>query len=70
MSRELVFQAGEEDKGRLVSEVIRTEFGLVAHDIARAKYRTEKGITVDGIQVMVNHRLRAGERFSGPGGRS
>ncbi len=63
MSRELIFQAAEKDEGRLVSEVIRTEFGLVAHDLARAKYRTENGITVNGVQVMVNHRLSFGERL-------
>ena len=63
MSRELVFQAADKDRGRLVSEVIRTEFAVVAHDLARAKYRTENGISVDGVQVMVNHRMAPGERL-------
>ena len=60
-ARALVFTARKQDTGRTVGDVIRKEFGLVAHDFARAKYRTENGITVDGKPAMANRRLEAGE---------
>ena len=61
MPRVLSFTASQKDEGRRVRDVIREDFSLVAHDIARAKYRTERGITVDGETVLVNRVLRAGE---------
>ena len=64
MPRELIYEAGESDRGRAVRDIIRDEFQLVAHDVARAKYRTEGGITVDGVQVLVNRRLSPGETLT------
>ena len=61
MPRILSFTAGTEDDGRIVRDVIRERFRLVAHDMARAKYRTENGITVDGEQVLVNRPMKEGE---------
>lgn len=61
MPRILTYQAGACDVGRLVRDVIRDEWKLVAHDLARAKYRTPGGITVDGDPVMVNRILKEGE---------
>lgn len=60
MPRILTYTATEADEGRLVRDVIRGDFRLVAHDTARAKYRTENGITVDGAAVRVNYPLRPG----------
>ena len=61
MARILEYRAGEKDEGRMVRDVIREEFHLVAHDIARAKYRTQGGIAVNGRTVMVNRTLHEGE---------
>ncbi len=61
MPRILKFTATAEDEGRMVRDVIRNHFRLVAHDIARAKYRTENGITVDGETVLVNRLLKEDE---------
>ncbi len=63
MARILTYTAGANDAGRTAGDVIRREFRLVAHDIARAKYRTENGITVNGVQVMVNRRLAEGDEL-------
>ena len=60
MPRILTYEAAGADEGRLVRDVIREDFRLVAHDTARAKYRTENGITVDGVPVRVNHPLHPG----------
>lgn len=63
MARILTYTAGANDAGRTAGDVIRREFRLVAHDIARVKYRTENGITVNGVQVMVNRRLAEGDEL-------
>ncbi len=63
MSRTLIYRAGKDDEGRTVRDVIREDFRLVAHDIARAKYRTADGITVDGMKALVSRPLRAGEEL-------
>lgn len=64
MARILRYRALKTDEGRTAGEVIRREFALVAHDMARAKYRTEKGITVNGEQVMVNRKLHEGDELA------
>ena len=61
MGRILKYQATASDTGRAVREILRDEFCLVAHDIARAKYRTEKGITVNGVSVKTDRVLREGD---------
>ena len=61
MPRVLSFTAGPADEGRTVRDVIAHEFCLVAHDVARAKYDIENGITVDGASVYTDRVLRAGE---------
>lgn len=61
MPRILSYRASEADEGRRVRDIIRQEFRLVAHDSARAKYRTEKGITVNGETVMVSRPLAPGD---------
>ena len=61
MGRILKYQATASDTGRAVREILRDEFCLVAHDIARAKYRTEKGIAVNGVSVKTDRVLREGD---------
>ncbi|MDO5702830.1 MAG: RluA family pseudouridine synthase [Lachnospiraceae bacterium] len=62
--RLLVYTAGASDDGRAVRDVIRDEFHLVAHDIARAKYSTPGGIAVNGETCLVNRILREGDRLT------
>ena len=57
--RVLTFTASQADEGRRVRDILKKEWGLVHHDIARAKY--SGGITVDGKNVYASHELRAGE---------
>ena len=61
MARTLTYTAGASDKGRAVREIVRGELCLVAHDIARAKYRTEGGITVNGVPSLMNRILQCGD---------
>lgn len=61
MARILTYIAKDKDVGLMARDVIRREFRLVAHDVAKAKFRTENGITVNGTAVMINHRLKAGD---------
>ena len=61
MSRILQYQAKETDEKRAVREIIRDEFHLVAHDIARAKYRTPGGITVNGETALTSRLLAEGD---------
>ena len=61
MSRVLTYKAEEADAGRCVRDIIREEFCLAAHDIARAKYRTRNGIAVNGEVSMVNRTLVRGD---------
>lgn len=49
--RILTYTAGPEDEGRPVRDIILYKWKLVAHDVARAKYETPDGITVDGEVV-------------------
>ena len=58
--RILTYTAGPEDEGRPVRDIILYKWKLVAHDVARAKYETPDGITVDGEVVWVNRRLHEG----------
>ena len=58
--RVLTFAAGPEDEGRRVRDILKKQWGLVHHDIARAKY-SEGGITVDGKSVYASHEMKAGE---------
>ena len=55
--RRLVYVAKKADEGRTVRDVLQKEWHLVHHDIARAKYDTQDGITVNGEPVFVNRRL-------------
>lgn len=61
MCRILEYIAGNETSPRRVRDVIREDFGLVAHDVAAAKYRTENGITVNGEVSLVNRVLFPGD---------
>lgn len=61
MARILTYIAKENDTGLMARDVIRREFRLVAHDVAKAKFRTKDGITVNGTAVMINYRLKAGD---------
>lgn len=58
--RELLFTAKDADEGRRVRDILKKEWGLVHHDIARAKY-SEGGITVDGKSVYASHEMKPGE---------
>ena len=59
--RILTYKAGPEDEGRPVRDIILYKWKLVAHDVARAKYETPDGITVDGEVVWVNRPLHEGD---------
>ena len=59
--RRLVYIAEKEDEGRTVRDVLQKEWHLVHHDLARAKYDTENGITVNGEVSFVNRRLKEGD---------
>ncbi len=61
--RRLVFVAGEADTGRTVREVLQKEWHLVHHDLARAKYDTANGITVNGEPVFVSRALAEGDEL-------
>ena len=52
---------GPEDAGRPVRDIILYRWKLVAHDVARAKYETDHGITVNGENVFVDRRLQEGD---------
>lgn len=60
-ARILTYTADENDRGRTVRDVLKGHFHLVAHDLARAKYRTDKGITVNYETVLVNRFLMPGD---------
>ena len=60
-SRVLRFEAADKDEGRALREILKDEFCLVAHDIARAKYRTENGITVNGESAKTDRILHKGD---------
>lgn len=60
-ARILEYTACGADSGRLVRDIIKKEFGLVSHDISRAKYRTENGVTVNGESVRVNFAVKPGD---------
>ena len=59
--RILTYTAGPADEGRPVRDIILYKWKLVAHDVARAKYETPDGITVNGEVVWVNRLLREGD---------
>lgn len=61
MCRVLTYTVQKEDEGKIARDVIHKRWHLVAHDIAKAKYRTERGITVNGEQVLINRRLAEGD---------
>ena len=52
--------AGQADEGRSVKDILKTRFGLVDHDISRAKYRKD-GIRVNGARTYVTTLLEAGD---------
>ena len=59
--RVFTWTAGPEDVGRPVRDIILYKWKLVSHDVARAKYETDHGITVNGETVFVDRRLREGD---------
>ena len=59
--RVFTWTAGPEDAGRPVRDIILYKWKLVSHDVARAKYETDHGITVNGETVFVDRRLREGD---------
>ena len=59
--RILTYTAGPADNGRPVRDIILYRWKLVAHDVARAKYETKDGITVNGETVWVNRPLKEGD---------
>ena len=59
--RILTYTAGLSDEGRPVRDIILYKWKLVAHDVARAKYETPDGITVNGEVVWVNRPLHEGD---------
>lgn len=59
--RVFTWTAGPEDEGRPVRDIILYKWKLVSHDVARAKYETDHGITVNGETVFVDRRLREGD---------
>jgi 23S rRNA pseudouridine1911/1915/1917 synthase len=59
--RILTYTASPEDEGRPVRDIILYKWKLVAHDVARAKYETPDGITVNGEVVWVNRTLHEGD---------
>ncbi|MCR5293561.1 MAG: RluA family pseudouridine synthase [Lachnospiraceae bacterium] len=63
MLRVLTYIARPSDaiQKRAVRDVIRDDFGLVHHDVSRAKYETSNGITVNGRPVRVNYLLKPGD---------
>jgi 23S rRNA pseudouridine1911/1915/1917 synthase len=61
MCRILRYVAAETDEGLPARDLIRREFHLVAHDLARAKYKTDHGITVNGETIMINRLLHRGD---------
>lgn len=61
--RRLVYVAKERDAGRTVRDVLQKEWHLVHHDLARAKYDTADGITVNGEASFVNRRLNEGDEL-------
>ena len=61
LPRILKYTAEKADEGRAVREIIKHEFRLVAHDIARAKHRTERGITVNGECALTSRILKEGD---------
>ena len=59
--RVFTWTAGPEDAGRPVRDIILYKWKLVSHDVARAKYETDHGITVNGETVFVDRRLEEGD---------
>ena len=59
--RIFTWTAGPGDAGRPVRDIILYKWKLVAHDVARAKYETDHGITVNGETVFVDRRLEVGD---------
>ena len=59
--RILTHTAGPADEGRPLREIILYKWKLVAHDVARAKYETPDGITVNGETAWVNRVLHEGD---------
>lgn len=59
--RILTYTANPADEGRPARDIILYKWKLVAHDVARAKYETPDGITVNGEVSWVNRRLHEGD---------
>ncbi len=61
--RRLAFVCGKEDAGRTVRDILLGKWHLVHHDVARAKYDTANGITVNGEPAFVSRVLREGDEL-------
>ncbi|MDO4805296.1 MAG: RluA family pseudouridine synthase [Lachnospiraceae bacterium] len=59
--RVFTYTATVKDEGRPVRDIILYRWGMVHHDVARAKYDTQNGITVNGEVSFVNRKLRKGD---------
>ena len=59
--RIFTYTATEKDEGRPARDIILYKWKMVHHDVARAKYDTPNGITVNGEAAYVNRRLRKGD---------
>ncbi|MBQ0059466.1 MAG: RluA family pseudouridine synthase [Lachnospiraceae bacterium] len=59
--RELLYQVPIEDEGKNIRQIVKEQFGLVDHDISRAKYRQD-GICLNGQRVFVNTQVACGDQ--------
>ena len=59
--RIFTYTATEKDEGRPARDIILYKWKMVHHDVARAKYDTPNGITVNGEVAYVNRRLHKGD---------
>lgn len=59
--RVLTYTARAEDAGRPIRDIILYRWKMVHHDVARAKYDTPGGITVNGEVSYVDRRFREGD---------
>ena len=59
--RTLAYTALASDEGRTVRDIMLHHYHLVGHDVARAKFITKRGITVNGEEVRVSRILAPGD---------
>ena len=59
--RIFTYTASAKDEGRPARDIILYRWKMVHHDVARAKYDTPNGITVNGEVSYINRRLHEGD---------